>query len=167
MSVGAVLAVGHGAVLQAVAALPGGGRLPVLGALAGATDPSPSPSSTTIEIPPEDQTSPGFLGFLVTFGVAVVVILLGFSLVRHLRVVERNARRREAEDGTGGPGPHQDAGAVAGAVPIAIGDPAAEDAAAAAGSPAAAEPGTGVEAADLAEDAIPGPDEDRTGGDPR
>jgi hypothetical protein len=50
------------------------------------------------EIPPADQTSPGLLGFLVTFAVAAAVIGLAFSLVRHLRVVERNARRLEAEE---------------------------------------------------------------------
>lgn len=49
------------------------------------------------EIPPADQTSPGLLGFLVTFAVAAAVIALAFSLVRHLRVVDRNARRLQAE----------------------------------------------------------------------
>ncbi|TKR24210.1 hypothetical protein FA014_07305 [Cellulomonas hominis] len=81
-----LLAVAHGTLLQG------------WGAVAAAVDPSPSPSS--IEIPPEDQTSPGLLGFLVTFAAAAAVILLGFSMVRHLRVVDRNARRlREAEEG--------------------------------------------------------------------
>lgn len=85
------LAVAHGALLQGWAAV------------AAAVDPSPSPSS--IEIPPEDQTSPGLLGFLVTFAAAAAVIFLAFSMVRHLRVVDRNARRlREAEEGAGAPG---------------------------------------------------------------
>jgi hypothetical protein len=84
-----LLAVAHGALLQG------------WGSVATAVSPSPSPSS--IEIPPEDQTSPGLLGFLVTFAAAVAVILLGFSMVRHLRVVDRNARRlREAEGGATG-----------------------------------------------------------------
>jgi hypothetical protein len=83
------LAVAHGAVLQAVAVLP------------AAAEPSPSPS--TVEVPSADQTSPGLLGFLVTFGVAAAVILLAFSLVRHLRVVDRNARRLEAEGGAPAP----------------------------------------------------------------
>jgi hypothetical protein len=86
------LAVAHGALLQAVGVLP------------AAAEPSPSPS--TVEVPSADQTSPGLLGFLVTFGVAAAVILLAFSLVRHLRVVDRNARRLEAEGGapaSGGP----------------------------------------------------------------
>ncbi len=98
MTAGVLLAVGHGALLQAGAALPGLAGVPLVGALLGGASPSPSPSPSTIEIPPEDQTSPGFLGFVVTFGVAVAVILLGFSLVRHLRVVERNGRRLEAEE---------------------------------------------------------------------
>jgi hypothetical protein len=88
------LAVAHGALLQAVGVLP------------AAAEPSPSPS--TVEVPSADQTSPGLLGFLVTFGVAAAVILLAFSLVRHLRVVDRNARRLEAEGGapaSGGPAP--------------------------------------------------------------
>jgi hypothetical protein len=84
------LAVAHGAVLQAVGALP------------AAAEPSPSPS--TVEVPSADQTSPGLLGFLVTFGVAAAVILLAFSLVRHLRVVDRNARRLEAEAEAPAPG---------------------------------------------------------------
>ncbi|HEY0218013.1 MAG TPA: hypothetical protein VGC57_16605 [Cellulomonas sp.] len=98
MTAGVLLAVGHGALLQAGAALPGLAGVPLVGALLGGASPSPSPSPSAIEIPPEDQTSPGFLGFVVTFGVAVAVILLGFSLVRHLRVVERNGRRLEAEE---------------------------------------------------------------------
>lgn len=89
-----LLAVAHGALLQA------------------AGDPSPSPS--TIEIPPEDQTSPGLLGFLVTFAVAAAVIALGFSLVRHLRVVDRNARRLEAAE---------EAAAAAGSTPGTPGTP--------------------------------------------
>jgi hypothetical protein len=88
VSAASLLAVGHGALLQAAGAL-------------SAVEPSPSPS--TLEIPPEDQTSPGLLGFLVTFAVAAAVIALGFSLFRHLRVVDRNARRRdEAEQAAAG-----------------------------------------------------------------
>lgn len=77
MSLTTLVAVAHGIVIAAV-------------------DPAPSPS--TIEIPPEEQTSPGLLGFLVTFAVAAAVIALAFSLVRHLRVVDRNARLRDAEE---------------------------------------------------------------------
>jgi hypothetical protein len=101
-----LLAVAHGALLQG------------WGSVATAVSPSPSPSS--IEIPPEDQTSPGLLGFLVTFAAAAAVIFLAFSMVRHLRVVDRNARRlREAEAASGGP-------ASGGAAPAAQDGPAGD-----------------------------------------
>lgn len=58
---------------------------------------SPSPSPSTLEIPPEDQTSPGLLGFLVTFAAALAVMALGYSLVRKLRKVERRGQQLEAE----------------------------------------------------------------------
>lgn len=103
MSAATLIAVAHGAVLQAGGALGEAVHavvpVPVVLRVPGAAEPSPSPS--TVEIPPEDQTSPGLLGFLVTFAVAAAVIALAFSLVRHLRVVERNARRlEEAESET-------------------------------------------------------------------
>lgn len=105
-----LLAVAHGTLLQG------------WGAVAAAVGPSPSPSS--IEIPPEDQTSPGLLGFLVTFAAAAAVILLGFSMVRHLRVVDRNARRlREAEEGGAGGATGTAAAAPSGTAPA----PAADD----------------------------------------
>lgn len=111
MSATTLIAVAHGAVLQAGGALGEAVHavvpVPVALLVPGAAEPSPSPS--TVEIPPEDQTSPGLLGFLVTFAVAAAVIALAFSLVRHLRVVERNARRleeaeSEAARGTPEPG---------------------------------------------------------------
>lgn len=71
--------------------------------------PSPSPSPSVLEIPPEDQTSPGFLGFVVTFGVAVAVIGLGFAMTRQLRRVDRNARRIAEAEAAAGPGPEGDA----------------------------------------------------------
>ncbi|QZN86370.1 hypothetical protein [Cellulomonas sp. C5510] len=125
MSAATLIAVAHGAVLQAGGALgealhtvlpaPAAARVP------GAAEPSPSPG--TVEIPPEDQTSPGLLGFLVTFAVAAAVIALAFSLVRHLRVVERNARRLEEDEAAAGAG----TSAPGGGAPAAGGDrPAAE-----------------------------------------
>lgn len=59
---------------------------------------SPSPSPSTLEIPPEDQTSPGLLGFLVTFAAALAVMALGYSLVRKLRKVERRGQQLEADE---------------------------------------------------------------------
>lgn len=117
MSAATLVAVAHGAVLQAGGAVSEAVHavLPVPGALLvpGAAEPSPSPS--TVEIPPEDQTSPGLLGFLVTFAVAAAVIALAFSLVRHLRVVERNARRLEEEEAAAGTGTSTPGGAPTGA----------------------------------------------------
>jgi len=126
VSAGSVLAVAHGALLQGHAVVVGS-----WGALAGAAEPAPSPSPTSIEIPPEDQTSPGLLGFLVTFVAAAAVIGLAFSMVRHLRVVDRNARRLEAAEAgeraaAGGPAPDVTGpGAAPGAGPDAAPDPGA------------------------------------------
>ncbi|MGW6131904.1 hypothetical protein ACWFNE_17925, partial [Cellulomonas sp. NPDC055163] len=50
-----------------------------------------TPSPTPVEVPLSVQASPGVLGFLVTFVVAVAAILLALSLTRHLRVVDRRA----------------------------------------------------------------------------
>ncbi|MFS0700448.1 hypothetical protein AB6N24_10790, partial [Cellulomonas sp. 179-A 4D5 NHS] len=73
-----------------------------------AATPSPSP----LEVPLSEQASPGVLGFLVTFAVAVAAILLALSLTRHLRVVDRRAAQdavhrvalpqRQARDPGGG-----------------------------------------------------------------
>lgn len=60
-----------------------------------------TPSPTPVEVPLSEQASPGVLGFLVTFAVAVAAILLALSLTRHLRIVDRRAaqRARDEEDG--------------------------------------------------------------------
>lgn len=136
MSAATLIAVAHGAVLQAGGALGEAVHavvpVPIALLVPGAAEPSPSPSPSTVEIPPEDQTSPGLLGFLVTFAVAAAVIALAFSLVRHLRVVERNARRleeAESEAGGGTPAPGGDPtgaggtdGAARGAAEPGVGD---------------------------------------------
>lgn len=77
------------------------GAVPVLAGLLGfAVEPSPGP--TSVEVPPESQTTPGFLGFIVTFAVVIAVILLAFSMVRQLRRVDHRARREaEAQAGAG------------------------------------------------------------------
>lgn len=80
----------------------------VLAGVAPAASPAPSPSPTTVEIPPEDLTSPGLLGFLVTFGVAIALVFLARSFVRHLRVVESRSRELE-DDGAGAVDPDADA----------------------------------------------------------
>ncbi|GHS87815.1 hypothetical protein AGMMS50218_10490 [Actinomycetota bacterium] len=63
--------------------------------LAALPSPSPSPS---IQVTTPDEASPGIAGFLVTFAVAIAAIGLFLSLTRHLRVVDRRARQREADD---------------------------------------------------------------------
>lgn len=55
---------------------------------------TPAPGSQDVN--PTDGGSPGFVGFLVTFAVALVVIGLAFSLVRTMRRMEHNSRQREA-----------------------------------------------------------------------
>lgn len=55
--------------------------------LLGAATPSPEPAT----IPPADITSPGIVGFIFTFGLALVCVLLFLSLTKHLRKVNRRA----------------------------------------------------------------------------
>lgn len=63
-------------------------------ALSFATEPSPAP--TEIELRPgleEWQVSPGLVGFLVTFALAVACVLLFLNMSRHLRQARHNAER--------------------------------------------------------------------------
>ena len=55
-----------------------------------APDPSPSPSDVTIDGTP--LGSPGFLGFVFTFGLALAVVFLFLSLTKQLRIVDRRAK---------------------------------------------------------------------------
>ena len=71
----------------------------VAAVLAAAT-PSPTPA---VELESTGAGSPGFVGFLVTFGLAVAVVLLVRSLSRHLRVVDRRAAALEESEGAPGP----------------------------------------------------------------
>lgn len=86
-------------------------------------DVTPSPSPTAVEVSPT-LGSPGLLGFIVTFAVAVGVVLLARSMAGHLRrvahrasdevdgaVVPEQGERTVADDpGTGASG--TDAGGV-------------------------------------------------------
>jgi hypothetical protein len=67
----------------------------LLVALAAAPMPSPSPSVT-----PAGGGSPGFLGFVVTFALALAAAGIFLSLTRHLRIVDRRAREQAAQDET-------------------------------------------------------------------
>lgn len=53
-------------------------------------DVTPSPSPTAVEVSPT-LGSPGLLGFIVTFAVAVGVVLLARSMAGHLRRVAHRA----------------------------------------------------------------------------
>lgn len=73
---------------------------------------TPGPSPTPLEVPLSEQASPGVLGFLVTFAVAVAAILLALSLTRHLRIVDRRAAQlARDEEAAGGPGAEPGPGA--------------------------------------------------------
>ncbi|MBO3100495.1 hypothetical protein [Cellulomonas fengjieae] len=58
--------------------------------------PSPSPSDVTIDGTP--LGSPGFLGFVFTFALAVAAVFLFLSLTKQMRVVDRRAKAQELED---------------------------------------------------------------------
>ena len=74
--------------------------------------PSPSPTDVTIDGTPVG--SPGFLGFVFTFVLAVAVVFLFLSLTKQLRVVDRRAKTLglddDADDRTAGP--HADLGMI-------------------------------------------------------
>jgi len=99
------------------------------GAIALATEPSPNPTEGQLRPGLETwQVSPGLIGFLVTFALAVACVLLFLNMSKHLRQAGHNARREGlpvpeakvirfsrpgedgAEDGTEGEGEGPDAG---------------------------------------------------------
>ena len=94
--------------------LTGGGSLagPVTAATSTPTV-SPTPFGTTSDAQPDpNSVSPGLLGFLVIFALAVVVWLLLRNMTGHLRRMrfrEEQARKeQEARDGAGGQGTSDD-----------------------------------------------------------
>ncbi len=69
-----------------------------------ASTPTPSPTST---VPDASQVTPGVVGFLATFAVAVVTVLLILDMVRRVRRLryrelqaEQDALREQERDGT-------------------------------------------------------------------
>jgi hypothetical protein len=67
----------------------------VAGALAFATDPSPNPTENQLRPGLEEwQVSPGLIGFLVTFVLAVACVLLFLNMSKHLRRAGHNARQQ-------------------------------------------------------------------------
>lgn len=77
-------------------------------ALLLAATPSPAPSP----LPQADPSlgSPGFIGFVFTFVLALVVIGLALLMSRELRKVNRNARLAAAEEAAGRRGADEPAG---------------------------------------------------------
>ncbi|MEU4364242.1 hypothetical protein [Promicromonospora sp. NPDC023987] len=67
----------------------------VAGALALATDPSPNPTEGTLRPGLEEwQVSPGLIGFIATFALALACVALFLNLSKHLRKVGHNAREQ-------------------------------------------------------------------------
>ena len=63
--------------------------------------PGPSPSPTDVTIDGTPLGSPGFLGFVFTFALAVAATFLFLSLTRHMRVVDRRAKALGLDDEDG------------------------------------------------------------------
>jgi hypothetical protein len=67
----------------------------VAGALALAPDPSPNPTENQLRPGLEEwQVSPGLIGFVVTFVLAVACVLLFLNMSKHLRRAGHNARQQ-------------------------------------------------------------------------
>ncbi|WP_454859865.1 hypothetical protein [Promicromonospora soli] len=65
------------------------------GALALATEPSPNPTEGQLRPGLETwEVSPGLIGFLVTFALAVACVLLFLNMSKHLRRAGHNAREQ-------------------------------------------------------------------------
>lgn len=78
--------------------------------------PTPSPSPSDVNIDGSPVGSPGFLGFVFTFLLAVALVFLFLSLTKQLRVVDRRAKKLGLDDDEPGDdrteGPHADLGLV-------------------------------------------------------
>ncbi|WP_275006594.1 hypothetical protein [Promicromonospora iranensis] len=65
------------------------------GAIALATEPSPNPTEGTLRPGLEEwQVSPGLIGFIVTFALAIACVLLFLNMSKHLRQAGHNARQQ-------------------------------------------------------------------------
>ena len=78
--------------------------------------PSPYPSPSGVAVTASQGGSPGFLGFVFTFLLAVALVFLFLSLTKQLRVVDRRAKKLGLDDDEAGDdrtaGPHADLGLV-------------------------------------------------------
>ena len=79
-------------------------------------EPSPSPSDLSID--PTQGGSPGFLGFVFTFLVAIAALFLFLSLTKQMRRVDRRAKQLGLDEENGDPladdddRPHADVGLI-------------------------------------------------------
>jgi uncharacterized membrane protein YgcG len=65
------------------------------GALALAADPTPNPTEGQLRPGLEEwQVSPGLIGFVVTFALALACVLLFLNMSKHLRQAGHNARQQ-------------------------------------------------------------------------
>jgi len=78
----------------------------------------PSPSPTDVSIDPTKAGSPGFLGFVFTFLVAIAAVFLFLSLTKQMRRVDRRAQQLGLDEPERDPfaddeyRPHPDAGVI-------------------------------------------------------
>ena len=89
---------------------------------AAAAVPSPTPSAgpspaAVVPAPDPDLVTPGTIGFLVTFGVAVALVVLVRDMVRRNRGLVVRAERRDADLRAGQLPAGQDAGGTSGPQP--------------------------------------------------
>ena len=67
----------------------------ITGAIAFATEPSPNPTEGRLRPGLEEwQVSPGLIGFVVTFALAIACVLLFLNMSKHLRRAGHNAREQ-------------------------------------------------------------------------
>ena len=67
----------------------------ITGAIALATEPSPNPTEDRLRPGLEEwQVSPGLIGFVVTFALAIACVLLFLNMSKHLRRAGHNAREQ-------------------------------------------------------------------------
>ena len=63
-----------------------------------AATPSPYPTPSGVAVTASQGGSPGFLGFVFTFLLAIAVVLLFLSLTKQLRKVDRRAKQLGLDD---------------------------------------------------------------------
>jgi uncharacterized membrane protein YcjF (UPF0283 family) len=89
------------------------------GLLAAMPTPTPTPTNTLVYTGDENLITPGWIGFAVTFVVAVVVLLLVIDMVRRIRKVNyrtqiRERLEQERADAAAGSGAATESGAATG-----------------------------------------------------